>query len=73
MCCRMEKGEILEGKIEDELEAKKSTIKRILTKKLKTEPSNKIINKLEKLTISELEDIEDRIFEIEDWEEIFDK
>ena len=72
-----ERGKILgriegirEGEEKGKIEAKRSSIKRILTKKLKKEPSENVICRLEGLTLEELEEIEDRIFEIEDWNEI---
>ena len=58
------------GREEERINSKVYSIKRILTKKLNEVPSNKIVSKLEKLTINELEEIEDRILEIESWEEI---
>ena len=50
--------------------AKVSSIKHILTKKLNEVPSEEVVSKLEKMQIKELEEIEDRILEIESWEEI---
>lgn len=61
-----------EGREEGKMMSKVSSIKRILSKKIKSEPTKKIICKLEKLTLEELESIEDRIFEINSWEEIFE-
>ena len=59
-----------EGRKEGELNAKMITLKRILIKKLNQNPPKEIDSKLEKMTIEELEGIEDRIFEIESWEEV---
>lgn len=59
-----------EGREEGELIAKKSSIRKILTKKLKEEAPESVICKIESMSIAELEDIEDRIFEIESWNEI---
>ena len=64
-----EKG-LKEGRKEGELKAKLSSVRRILTKKLKDEPSEEVMFRLKSLTIEELENIEDRIFEIESWEEV---
>lgn len=59
-----------EGRNEGYSKAKLSSIIRILSKKLNLEPTKKIISKLESLSLEELDNIEDRIFEIESWEEI---
>jgi len=59
-----------EGMKQGELNSKVSSLIHILTKKLKESPSQEIISKLKKLTLEELIDIEDRIFDIVSWDEI---
>ena len=61
---------VKQGKEEGRIASKVSSIKCILTKKLNEVPSEEVISKLEKMKIKELEEIEDRILEIESWDEI---
>ena len=57
----VEKG-LEKGKVE--------VIKRLLVKKLKSEPNNKIQMLIENANAEKFEIIEDRIFEITSWEEV---
>ena len=55
---------------EAEQKAKVSSLLRLLAKKLNSEPTKKIISKIENSTAEEIEKIEDKIFEITSWKEV---
>ena len=65
---------ILEGSARGKAEGKVFSIIKLLKKKMKNEPSQEIVSKLESLSLDKLEAVEemiiDRIFNLESWEEV---
>ena len=65
---------MLEGSARGKAEGKVFSIIKLLKKKMKNEPSQEIITKLESLSLDKLEEVEemvfDRIFTLDSWEEV---
>ena len=59
-----------EGEVQGKIEAKISLIQKILSKKLNSFPPQQILIKLNVASIEKLEEIEDKLFDIESWNEV---
>ena len=63
---------IREGEAKGKNEGKLFSIMRLLKKKLKSNPSKKIVKKLENLSNEKLDEIIDSIFSLNSWEEVME-
>ena len=61
-----------QGKKEGRQEGQKTTLIRMLNKKIKSEASEKVLMQIEEASIEKLDKLEDNIFEITSWEEVED-